>query len=207
MVKWVSLLFVLLFLSSVSAMTLCQEQTDIDDIPCLGLTTIVNCTGNISVTNINTSQQYNLTTTLVGSYIYNFTFNFTQSSYSLIDCQNSTATIVVGDFEGDKLWKLAVVLAMVGAAFIYVLIGKFLFENNNWLVKSSLYISSLLIFLIAIQSSLLTSPDAKIISLMNTSVTVTIVLILVFFLYLFIYYLINIIKAVKEVREEKKSEL
>jgi hypothetical protein len=98
----IGILCLILSVSLVSSMQLCQEKQDVADIPCLGLTTINGCAGeNVSVTNINSSTQYNLTTLAVGDGTSNFTFNFSEiASYSLIDCTNFTATIVVGYFEG-----------------------------------------------------------------------------------------------------------
>ncbi len=77
------------------------NNIDISDIPCLGLTNVVNCIGNtnVSVINLNTTVQTNLTTFPVGDGRLNFTFDFNESSYSLVDCQNNSATIIVGQFD------------------------------------------------------------------------------------------------------------
>ena len=195
----------ILITGSVNAISLCQEQTDIDDIPCLGLTRVLSCSGNITVTNLNTSQTYNLTTSHIGGGIYNFSFFFNKSSYSLVDCQNSTATMVVGDFEGDKLWKFAIVLGIIGAAFIYAIMGKILFDGNKFLVKTSLYITSILLLLVGIQISLLTSSNTNINGVMNTTVTLTLALIGFLFLYLFIYYFISVIKSIKDYKRQQSE--
>jgi hypothetical protein len=102
--KQILILFLMfiLFINVAVAMELCQEKQDVADIPCLGLTSINDCEGeNVSILNLNSSQQYNLTTKALGDGTSNFTFNFsTIASYSLIDCGNNTASMVVGYFEG-----------------------------------------------------------------------------------------------------------
>ncbi|MHA1201361.1 MAG: hypothetical protein ACTSQ4_02415 [Candidatus Heimdallarchaeaceae archaeon] len=95
------LVFLLLIISPVMAREACSDSNEIDIslIPCDGITSAVTCSGNISVTNINTSEQFNLTTSPLGDGRLNFTFNFNEGSYSLVDCNNNTATVLVGVFE------------------------------------------------------------------------------------------------------------
>lgn len=118
---WVILLMGFFLVSFASAMTLCQEQTDIDNIPCLGLTKSLTCSGPVNVTNLNDSTTTSLNTTLVGVGIYNFTFNFNQSSYSLIACDGSTSTIVVGNFNGLATMTWIFIIGVVGALALFFL--------------------------------------------------------------------------------------
>ncbi len=94
------LFFVILFLSivNISALDTCSDtnNVDISEIPCQGLTNVLDCAGNISVTNLNTSVQTNVTTNILGDGRYNFTFDFSNGSYSLVDCKNFSATMIVG---------------------------------------------------------------------------------------------------------------
>jgi hypothetical protein len=95
------LLVFILSIGGVLAGNACSDsnQVDISDIPCVGLTNIVECTGNVSVIDTNTTIQTNVTTYDNGDGRLNFTFNFSIGSYSLVDCSNNSATVIVGVFE------------------------------------------------------------------------------------------------------------
>lgn len=99
----ISVMLVMILLPSIYAIDACSDTNEIDisEIPCLGLTNVISCIGNtnVSVFNLNTSVQINLTTEPLGDGRLNFTFNFNESSYSLVDCSNNTATIIVGQFD------------------------------------------------------------------------------------------------------------
>jgi len=75
------------------------NQIDVSLIPCIGVTVPISCADNVSIVDLNTSVQTNLTTYPIGGNQYNFTFNFTYGTYSAVDCQNNSATIVVGLFD------------------------------------------------------------------------------------------------------------
>lgn len=135
-----------------SAMQLCQEKQDVADIPCLGLTPINGCEGeNVSVYNLNSSQQYNLTTEAVGDGTSNFTFNFSQiASYSLIDCANFTATIVVGYFEGGfgitQFAFLIPFLIIIGISLFGVKLITMSYDDSN--ISSFRYFMGLVVIII-----------------------------------------------------------
>lgn len=123
---------ILFILPAIHALPLCQEQTDVYDIPCLGLTKVLNCSGTISVTNLNTSQNFNLATTPIGGNIYNFTFPFNQSSYSLVACDSSTATMVVGYFAGGfGFTQLSLMVPEIIIIFLFVGLGWFLSKKDS----------------------------------------------------------------------------
>lgn len=192
-----------------SGLSLCQDQTDVDDIPCLGITPVLSCSGNISVVNLNTSAQSNLTTIAIGDGTYNFTFNFNRSSYSLRACDNSTSSIQVGDFEGDRLWKAAVLLGLIGIAALFGVMGTTIFESRMWMVKSFLYLSAFLVALIAVQVGFILSNSlvANIGRLMSISTISTIVCVGILFLYMMIFATVSIFRAVRDSRKERTEQL
>ena len=109
---------------------------DITDIPCEGVTNVVQCSGNVSVFNLNTSIQTNVTTSAVGDGRLNFTFNFNQSSYSLVDCNNNSATVIVGQFDqGFGISIFLFILPLFTITFISLLIsskmGKKMLEDES----------------------------------------------------------------------------
>lgn len=117
----VTILILCLFLIPLaSSLLACPDSNmfDINNIPCLGVTLVLNCTGNITQVNLNTSEIIILNTSSLGNGQLNFTFNATEGSYSLIDCANNTATIVVGVFEeGYGIGLLGLILPAVLLSF------------------------------------------------------------------------------------------
>ena len=192
-------LLLLLIIPTITALPVCEDQTDIDLIPCVGYTKILACSGNVTVLNLNTSQSFNLSTRVQPDSTYNFTFPFNRSTYSIRACDNSTALMIVGDFEGDRIWKFALMLAYIGTAFLFGFAGKFVFESSMWMVKSFLYIASLLSGLIGIQSGFLLSSSlsGRIGTLMNVGLYGTLVAIALLIAYMFIFTFISLIGALK----------
>ncbi len=98
--KFKLLLLGILILSiiNISALDTCSDTNlvDLSEIPCQGLTNVLDCSGNISITNLNTSVQFNITTAPFGDGRFNFTFDVSNGSYSLVDCKNFSATVIVG---------------------------------------------------------------------------------------------------------------
>lgn len=139
--KIILILALLLFpITLISAQSACNDENliDIEDIPCIGLTNIITCGAdtNVSVINLNTSVQVNLTTELLGDGRFNFTFDFNESSYSLVDCANNTATVIVGKFEqgfGTSVFFFILPLFLV--SFISLLVsskmGKKMMESED----------------------------------------------------------------------------
>jgi len=103
MAKKLLTIFLLIFLISLAtAIPTCSDtnEIDINEIPCVGFTIPINCSGNISVFNsTDASINYTLTTALFTSNVYNFTINLSQGGYEFLDCENNTATVIVGLFE------------------------------------------------------------------------------------------------------------
>lgn len=98
------LLFLTVFLVSfvTAELPTCSDTNEIDisDIPCVALTININCSNNVSIFNssdpsINTSAN---TTIFVGG-VRNFTVNLSRGGYEFIDCENNTATVIVGLFQ------------------------------------------------------------------------------------------------------------
>jgi len=175
------------------------NEIDISDIPCEGLTNIINCVGiaNVTLTNLNTTEIQNLSTQEIGDGRLNFTFNFTEGSYSLVDCENNTATIIVGDFPRDDLWRTAIMIGMIGMAFTFITLGKISFRPENWILKTFLYIVGGLLILISVQTGLIFSRVDGLNTMMTTSLVISITSLSVFFMYILIYYTLGIIRASK----------
>jgi len=116
------------FLIPLISAQICSDTNEIDlsDIPCTGLTNVITCTifeDNVTVFNINTSTQTNLSTDETGGGRFNFTFNFSEGSYSLIDCANNTATVLVGIFEqgfGISLFVFLIPSSILSFVFMFI---------------------------------------------------------------------------------------
>lgn len=201
-------LFILMF-ASVVALDACSDTNEIDsdEIPCVGITNPISCSGNVSVINLNTSTQTNLTTTLIGLNQYNFTFNFSSNSYQVNDCANNTATIIVGDFPRDDLWKTAIIIGLVGLSLLLFVLGYYSFSEQSWFLKSIFYISSILIGVIIISSSNILSKVSSISNLTSLSVIISSILAFVFVSYLFIIYTIHILTILKNSKKSKEEDI
>ncbi|KKK97682.1 hypothetical protein LCGC14_2650290 [marine sediment metagenome] len=83
----------------------------------------MDCAGNISVTNLNTSVQTNITTNPFGDGRFNFTFNFTNGSYSLVDCKNFSSTVIVGRIKqgyGTSAFFFILPAALLSFLFLFI---------------------------------------------------------------------------------------
>ncbi len=139
--KYLIFFLILLIIPLVPAQVEACSDTnliDISDIPCLGLTNVISCVGdtNVSVLNLNNSEQTNLTTEEVGDGRLNFTFNFNESSYSVVDCANNSATVIVGQFDqgfGLSLFFFIIPLFTISftALFIASKMGKQMLEDDS----------------------------------------------------------------------------
>lgn len=74
---------------------ICQDTTTIDNIPCVAVTPVLTCSTNATITNLSSAVSYNQTIFSRGDGTYNFTFNYSLGSYSILLCDNTTATINV----------------------------------------------------------------------------------------------------------------
>jgi len=56
-------LFIIFLTSGIFALEACSDSNEIDtsEVPCMGLTNVVDCTGKVTITNVNTSVQINVT--------------------------------------------------------------------------------------------------------------------------------------------------
>jgi len=139
MKKIIILLMVLLVLPLCLAIE-CQDQTDVEDIPCELITPILSIGGdcNATVMDINDlSRNYTINITPVGDGTYNFTFNFSEiSQYSIILCDNSSATLDVGHWDEDYndkwLYFYGAALGLGG----FLLILGYKIENNLLIMLS-----------------------------------------------------------------------
>jgi hypothetical protein len=127
-------LFIIFLSYGVFALDACSDSNEIDisEIPCLGLTNVVSCTGNVSITNVNTSLQINVTTETTLDNRLNFTVNLTEGSYSFVDCNNNTATVIVGLFQqGYGINLFIIILPAVILSFIILFFSWRMFESLN----------------------------------------------------------------------------
>lgn len=127
-------LFMIFITSGVFALDACSDTNEIDisQIPCLGLTNVVSCTGNVSIININTSVQINVTTEQTFDSRLNFTVNLTEGSYSFVDCDDNSAVVIVGLFEqgyGTNLF--IIILPAIILSFMSLFFSWRLFESLN----------------------------------------------------------------------------
>lgn len=101
------LFFLFLVLTLISATEICPStnQFDFSIVPCEGITPIIgNCTNfNYTIIDLNDANRNvtaNLTIKSPEDNLYNFSFPFdTNSSYQIRLCDNSTATVTVGEFK------------------------------------------------------------------------------------------------------------
>jgi hypothetical protein len=118
----------------------CKDETEYWNVPCDASTPYISgWTGdcNVTITNLNdTSVNMTINTTKVGDGTYNFTFNYTGlNSYSIVACDNSTASISVvwGTEESETHFNLWLVLFSI---FFFLLIFGFLWQEYIFLFFS-----------------------------------------------------------------------
>jgi len=175
----------------------CTDTNEIDNanIPCEGLTVPLSCSGNVSIFNLNTSEQINVTTYLKVDNRYNFTVNLSEGSYSFVDCANNSATIIVGVF--DTQWQIALIAVFSSILFIYIYFGYFLFSKEYWLLRTLFFVCSLLLIVLAVNSTLIISDVANVDKIVETSLTVSIIAVYFFITYILLTYTIEIIRKIK----------
>jgi len=119
---------------------------------CIMMTPTLSCssyTYNIYNSSGNTIRT-NQTLTLLNSSIYYFTFNETQGSYIIKLCDDSTREIIV---EPDSEMELAMIIGLIGAAFLLVYIA-FNMNDDHQILKVLFIIFAVLLILL-IPTSLL----------------------------------------------------
>lgn len=99
----VILLFLFVFIFSLTLtsaeLPICLDtnQQDISKVPCLGFTIPINCSGNVTAFNAtDPTLNFSFNTTVFVGNVRNFTLNLSRGEYELIDCENNTATILIG---------------------------------------------------------------------------------------------------------------
>lgn len=119
----------------------CQDQTDVEDVPCTVITPAVTCpTGNYNATiedlnNASKTYTVNMSTLNVSAtgVVYNFTFNYSNvSQYYITICENSTASIDVGHWDEDynDKWLYMYGFTLFGAFVLFFLGVK---KQDNYL--------------------------------------------------------------------------
>lgn len=105
MKKIIFMLIPLLFLASVFAAPICDDEMD-PNVECEVVTPVLDC-GSYTFDLINLTDDSTLTNdgamTHIGSSVYNFTFDRPAGQYLIVLCDNSTATINVRETQHDKL--------------------------------------------------------------------------------------------------------
>jgi len=130
------ILFLFVFLITfVNSMPTCSDTNEIDisDIPCTGLTVPVSCVGNITAFN-TTNPEINSTipTSLFVDDVYNFTVNLTQGSYEFIDCDNNTATVIIGLFQqGYGVNMFGIIFPSILLSFLSLFFSGKIFKKFN----------------------------------------------------------------------------
>jgi hypothetical protein len=92
-------MLLLVFLVGSVGAYICQDETDVNDIPCIVITPILpNCTSNASVKNIVTNEQWNYTMNENNDGTCEFSFDHSTGSYSITLPDGSSGSIVVDTF-------------------------------------------------------------------------------------------------------------
>lgn len=110
-----------------------SNEIDVSTIPCNGLTVPINCADNVTILNAtNSSDNQSIPTSVFSGAIYNFTINLSRGSYQIIDCQNNTATVLVGLFEqGYGINMFGVIFPAVILSFITLFISGRIFKKRE----------------------------------------------------------------------------
>ena len=135
MVKKIVTLFLFVFLISfvTAEFPTCSDSNEIDisDIPCVGFTVSLNCSGNISIFNTtNSNINFTIVTSVFVDNIYNFTVNLSSGSYEFVDCSNGTATVIIGRFQqGYGTTLFSVIFPSILLSFISLFISGRMFKR------------------------------------------------------------------------------
>jgi len=131
MIKKIILLIILVvLLVPITLAYYCEDETDIDNIPCEVISPVLTCTDyDYNVTASATGelkQSGNLTA--VGDGTYKFTFDQTYGEYTILLCNSSTwGTIVVGDFEVTYEYALYLIAIL---ALVILIVGFYKADYN-----------------------------------------------------------------------------
>lgn len=101
----------------------CQDVTEPENIPCVGVTPPIAC-GNYTynVTNVTSGAQLvsfgNLTVN--GNGTFNFTFDFGEGDYGILLCDGTFASMTVGYDAGFKFYYMYFIVFLVAAVLLLV---------------------------------------------------------------------------------------
>lgn len=127
--KKLFLLFIIVFAIASASATICQDKTEIGDIPCQVITPYLNCTNYVyNLTNISDGNLLitNGAMNPIGNGTYNFTFNQTLGSYQITLCDTTTGTI---DVTTDvNYFILAILIVAILLLILSKITGDFPFE-------------------------------------------------------------------------------
>ena len=132
-----TILFLCVFLVGLTSAALptCLDsnEQDISNMPCVGFTLVINCSGNVTAYNTtDSSMNFTFTTDSFVNGVYNFTLNLTSGSYELIDCENNTATIFVGLVEqGYGINMFGIMFPAVLLSFISLFVSGKMFKGYS----------------------------------------------------------------------------
>lgn len=216
------LLLILLLIPIAFAVT-CEDETIVGDLPCTVVSPYLEsfCSDgsyNYTVYNLNdTAYAQNGTMSPVGDFTYNFTFNQTElgKSFSIVLCDNSTSTItIIPDNSSD--WEFSIIFvffcisltcAMIAmnvkaTTLIRTAISLFCFFFSLYMLIFMLGALRLIIQIVSISSTNVT----KLLSLIDTSWTVTWYFIYIVMIYFFIEMTKEVILYLIEHKYEKKNK-
>jgi hypothetical protein len=149
--------------------------------------------------------QYSMTKT---GYNYNYTFNnnILLGRYLVYGICDESSTLTGWQYDyyitstGDKvsLSNIILVLVFLASSAILYFIGNS-FDKGNWVIKSSLYLVSILLLLLGLNSSRIIASESLGLGLMaNSGLIILISMIIFIFLYIFIVWTIETFKSVKQ---------
>ncbi len=177
---------------------------DKNNTPC---STNINCT----ITAINDTQDFianNATMFALSNGFRNYNLgyapNYTTEWSAVVSCENGGIEEFVIEI-GEKIsdWETAFILGLVGLIFIYALMGYLVFSKEYWLIKTALFMSSLLLCVVLINSAKIISVGANSDKIVGTGLTTMIVAVLVMFIYVFILVFKQIIISLRDSRGTK----
>ncbi|HDK42364.1 MAG TPA: hypothetical protein ENG87_03220, partial [Candidatus Pacearchaeota archaeon] len=152
---------------------------DQNNTPC---STSTNCT----ITAINDSQDFivnNITMNTLSNGFRNYNLgyspNYTTEWSAVVSCENGGIEEFVIEI-GEKIsdWETAFMFGLIGLIFIYGFMGYLVFSKGYWLIKTILFMSSLLLSVVLINSAKIISVGADSDKIVGTGLTTIIVAVL-----------------------------
>jgi len=183
---------------------------------CIMIRVLANCSAvNLTeVSNNNITYVINSPMTNLGGQTFNYSFCNTSliSTYSYswdnpcVDCsENNCGNDFEITFTGEKvsLSNIIIVIVFLALIILFFILG-YSFEKEKWILKTSFYILSLILGLLALNSARIIASESSGLLKMGTSgIILMISMILFFFLYIFIYWTINTFKSIKQKKDSR----